>query len=103
MATHTPKDGSNFSNTWKESYLQVFIAQLKARRGEIGLSAEHLGYKLGVADRLVNKWECGDRVPSAFMLHIWCASLDCEIKLVRTSTPLAGPTTTKKVPNETTR
>ena len=36
---------------------------------------EKLNAMLGIADRLLNKWECGDKTPSGFSLYCWADSL----------------------------
>ena len=47
-----------------------------ARRKELGLTQDDVNYKLGVADRLVSKWECGIRTPTSFNLLCWAQVLE---------------------------
>ena len=46
------------------------------RRKDLGFTQEDLDNKLGVADRLVSKWECGSRTPTSFHLYCWADVLD---------------------------
>ncbi|MEP0264009.1 helix-turn-helix transcriptional regulator [Dokdonia sp.] len=46
------------------------------RRKELGMTQEDVNHKLGVADRLVSKWECGMRTPTSFNLHCWAQVLE---------------------------
>jgi transcriptional regulator with XRE-family HTH domain len=51
------------------------IARLAIRREELGLRQDDVGLIIGVADRLVSKWEAGTRRPGAFMLACWMDAL----------------------------
>lgn len=63
-------------------YLGRLVAFFAERRKALGISQVQLGERLGVADRLVNKWECGDRQPALFMAMLWAEALDCDLVLV---------------------
>ena len=38
------------------------------KRKELGLTQDELGYKLGVTNKAVSKWETGDNLPDIMML-----------------------------------
>ena len=52
----------------RDDFLKDVVKQLVKRRKELGITQEELNYKLGVADRLVSKWESGTRTPTSFQL-----------------------------------
>lgn len=56
------------------------IQQLIEARRKRGLRQEDLDRMIGCADRLVSKWECHVRHPSAYFLLLWCQALG--VKLV---------------------
>lgn len=57
--------------------IQQLIAARRARK----LRQEDLDRMIGCADRLVSKWECGIRRPSAYFLLLWAQALDVKITL----------------------
>lgn len=63
----------------RNDFLQDVVKQLVQRRIQLKLTQEELNSRLGVADRLVNKWECGLRTPSGFNLYWWADALDCHL------------------------
>jgi transcriptional regulator with XRE-family HTH domain len=62
-------------------YKKTVSAMVKARK-KCNYTQAQVDYKIGCADGLVSKWECGDRIPSFFMLVCWSEVLNVEIKLV---------------------
>ncbi len=50
------------------------------RRHEMGLTQIEVNDMIGVADKLVSKWECGMRRPNVYNLYNW-AGLQLERKL----------------------
>ena len=62
-------------------YKKTVSAMVKARK-KCNYTQAQVDYKIGCADGLVSKWECGDRIPSFFMLVCWSEVLDVEIKAV---------------------
>ncbi len=42
----------------------------------MGITQDELNHTLGVADRLVSKWECGIRTPTSFHLYCWADALE---------------------------
>ena len=62
-------------------YKKTVSAIVKARK-KCNYTQAQVDYKIGCADGLVSKWECGDRIPSFFMLVCWSQVLDVEIKAV---------------------
>tara|TARA_E500000305_G_scaffold33701_3_gene25662 strand:+ start:25415 stop:25660 length:246 start_codon:yes stop_codon:yes gene_type:complete len=67
-----------------EQFTNALIAQLIERRKELSISQQDLGAKIGVADNLVGKWECGMRLPSGFLLYCWTEALNLRITLEET-------------------
>ncbi len=63
----------------KSAFDEQVIKQLAKRRYELEVTQEYMNHKIGCADRLINKWECGSRLPSAFSLWCWVTSLGGEI------------------------
>lgn len=66
----------------REDFLKDVVGDLVALRKQRNLTQEDLNYKLGVADRLVSKWECGLRTPTSFNLYCWADALDAKLKVV---------------------
>jgi hypothetical protein len=62
------------------------IKGLVARRRSLGLSQNALDDRIGCADGLISKWECGMRRPSAWNLACWMAALDCEVSIAAAQT-----------------
>jgi DNA-binding transcriptional regulator YiaG len=63
------------------------IAGFIARRHQLGLSQKMLAANMGIDSDLVSKWENGDRRPSANMLALWAAAVDCNLGPVARSAP----------------
>ena len=55
------------------------ILQLVARRKELGWTQEMVNDDLGVADRLVSKWECGMKYPNFRHILMWTDILNCRL------------------------
>ena len=72
----------HFPMPTRKDFLHKMVSQLVKRRKELGMTQEELNYKIGVADRLVSKWECGLRTPNSFNLLCWAQALDAEFILV---------------------
>lgn len=66
----------------RQDFLRTMVAQLVARRKELGLTGLDVDAKIGCAEHLVAKWECGMRAPSAFNLMCWAEALGCQWVLV---------------------
>lgn len=66
----------------RSDFLRDVVNQLIILRHERNMTQEELNYKIGVADRLVSKWECGIRTPTSFNLYCWADALDGKIKVV---------------------
>jgi transcriptional regulator with XRE-family HTH domain len=62
------------------------IAQLRARREQLGLSQDDLDERAGFTEKQVAKWERGFRQPSAFMLAIWANALGLAVVTVEEAT-----------------
>jgi transcriptional regulator with XRE-family HTH domain len=58
---------------------QHLVQALKQRRNELGWSLIETDRRLGFAEGLVSKWECGDRRPSLSSLAAWATALGCRI------------------------
>lgn len=68
----------------KRTYLKSLIRPLATHRSQIGLTQDDANEKIGIADRLINKWEVGMKLPSMFSLYCWCEALGMELKLLNT-------------------
>ncbi len=66
----------------RDDFLKGPVAQLVHLRHKRNLTQEELNYRLGVADRLVSKWECGTRTPNTFNLHCWVDALDGKLIVI---------------------
>lgn len=71
------KMNMNFDYPYKtrDDFLMDVVKQLIERRSELGITQDELNHMLGVADRLVSKWECGVRTPTSFHLYCWADAL----------------------------
>ncbi len=49
----------------------------------MGLTQIEVNERIGVADKLVSKWECSMRRPNVYNLYNWAEVLKCKIKLVK--------------------
>ena len=63
----------------RNDFLKRVVSQLVTRRKELGLTQDDVNDLLGVADRLVSKWECGVRTPTTFHLHCWIDALNSQL------------------------
>ncbi len=68
----------------RQDFLRSVVSQLARRRYELGLTGLALDHKIGCAENLVAKWECGMRTPSAINLMYWAEALGCKWILVPT-------------------
>ena len=66
----------------REDFLRDVVGDLVSIRKDRKVTQEELNHMLGVADRLVSKWECGLRTPTAFNLYCWADALDARLKIV---------------------
>ncbi|MGY9013694.1 MAG: helix-turn-helix domain-containing protein [Rhodospirillales bacterium] len=57
------------------SFYGRMITALVIRRHLLGISQDDLNEALGFSDRLISKWESGDRRPSAFAFSCWAEGL----------------------------
>lgn len=73
---------SNTEPPLRDDFFNRVVKQLAHFRRLKGLTQDKLGHRLGFADRLINKWECGTRLPSGFSLWCWTDALDCELMVV---------------------
>ena len=69
---------SNVAPINNKAYKKIVDAMVDARKLQ-GYTQAQVDYIIGCADGLVSKWECGDRIPSFFMLVCWTEVLDVEI------------------------
>lgn len=83
LQSEQPAEKSRCTDTPEgRAVFDPLIDQLvKARRAR-GLRQEDLDRMIGCADRLVSKWECNLRRPSAYFLLLWCQALDVKITIV---------------------
>lgn len=55
------------------------IRQLVAVRQARGLRQADVDELIGCAERLVSKWECGEKYPSNYMLVLWAQALNVKL------------------------
>lgn len=67
-------------------YLKDVVKELVKQRKNLNLTQEELNARLGIADRLLSKWECGLRTPTSFNLYCWALSLGLKLTVI----PLAA-------------
>ncbi len=65
----------------RADFLGKVVGQLIKKRNKLGLTQETVNDMVGIADRLLSKWECGDKTPTSFNLYCWAEALNCEIVL----------------------
>ena len=65
----------------REDFLKDLVIQLIDRRKLLKLTQDEVNSLMGNADRLVSKWECGERTPNSFNLYCWAIALNCELTL----------------------
>ncbi len=53
-----------------------FIAEVRKQRG---LTQKELAEKVGISDKTVSKWECGNSIPDISYLESLCDSLDIKV------------------------
>jgi len=70
------------SSSIRTDFLNTVVKQLVKKRHTLGLSQEDINFELGVADRLVSKWECGTRTPNVFNLYCWADVLESKLIVV---------------------
>ncbi|MEM9884390.1 MAG: helix-turn-helix transcriptional regulator [Bacteroidota bacterium] len=66
----------NYQEKVRTDFLADVVKPMVKQRKELGLSQEDVDAILGVADRLVSKWECGVRTPTSFHLYCWADALE---------------------------
>lgn len=66
----------------RTDFLQDVVKQLVKARHYRGLTQEKVNGRLGIADRLVNKWECGTKSPTAFLIYCWAEIVKCKIMII---------------------
>jgi DNA-binding XRE family transcriptional regulator len=59
----------------RQDFLKDVVGDLVDLRHKRGMTQEEVNHKIGVADRLVSKWECGIRTPTSFNLYCWADAL----------------------------
>lgn len=66
----------------RDDFLAETISLFIERRKEMGMTQEDVDARMGTADRLCSKWECGERMPNSFNFFCWAQALDARIVLV---------------------
>lgn len=77
-----PNNETTTSLEIRNDFLNNVVKQLVQRRHALGMTQDELNYQLGVADRLVSKWECGLRTPSSFNLYCWADALGTKLTIM---------------------
>ena len=71
----------SLKNPNRDDFLFDVISQFIQRRKELGLSQEDVDHRMGTAERLCSKWECGLRMPTSFNFYCWAQALDAFLVL----------------------
>jgi transcriptional regulator with XRE-family HTH domain len=66
----------------RQDFLEDVVKPMIKQRRILKLTQEVVNHKLGVADNLVAKWECGVRTPILFHLYCWADALDGKLMFV---------------------
>lgn len=82
VVTYGPNARLIAKQAQRQDFLSTVVSQLVKRRRELDYTQEDVNDMLGVADRLVNKWECGMKTPTSFNLYCWADALDAEIHIL---------------------
>ena len=56
----------------------IIFPLIKARLAQLRTQLR-VNTSIGVADRLLNKWECGSKSPSPFLLDCWARTVHCDL------------------------
>ena len=60
----------------KQEKMGSFIAETRKQRG---MTQKELAEKIGISDKTVSKWECGNSIPDISYLEALCDSLDIKV------------------------
>ncbi len=60
----------------KQEKIGTFIAETRKQRG---MTQRELAEKIGISDKTVSKWECGNSIPDISYLEALCDSLDIKV------------------------
>jgi len=60
----------------KQEKMGAFIAETRKQRG---MTQKELAEKIGISDKTVSKWECGNSIPDISYLEALCDSLDIKV------------------------
>lgn len=63
-------------------FIDEVAKQFVVARKEQGLTADEVCFRVGCADRLVQKWEIGLRMPSGLMMWCWAKALKKRIVIL---------------------
>jgi len=66
----------------RDDFFDLIIKQFIRRRKQLGLSQAEVDYRMGTADRLCSKWECGVRTPTSFNFFCWAQALEANLILI---------------------
>ncbi len=66
----------------RDDFFDLIIKQFIQRRKQLGLSQADVDYRMGTADRLCSKWECGVRIPTSFNFFCWAQALEASLILI---------------------
>jgi transcriptional regulator with XRE-family HTH domain len=72
----------NYPYRTREDFLEDVVKSLIDLRVKVNMTQDDINHKLGVADRLVSKWECGVRTPTSFHLYCWADALNARLTIV---------------------
>ena len=61
-------------------WTQLIHALVRQRR-HMGFSQEEVAHRMQVNEKLISRYECGDRRPSGYTLQSWARVLGCRLAL----------------------
>lgn len=66
----------------RTDFLKELVSQFIQQRKSLNLTQEDIDSKMGNADRLCSKWECGLRTPTSFNLFCWAEVIKSKLIII---------------------
>ena len=70
-----------------------FIFEMRKQKG---LTQKELAEKVGISDKTISKWECGNSIPDITYLEALCNSLDISVNELLSGERLTGESYSEK-------
>lgn len=68
----------------RNDFFDNIVRQFIERRKSLEMTQEDVDCRMGTAERLTSKWECGHRIPTSFNFFCWAEALDAKLLLAPT-------------------